>query len=164
MSLPVVYGAPVPLDDHSRDALAAKTLDEDLATLLALGLNLKDVERLWRQNKVVDMSDVYASATRVLGGAQPGLPVKREVAVGLEVAGSGTAGAEVLPELAELLRNELDEPPEHFRDPIMLTLMRDPVVISSGHVLDRSTVYDGARFRLQSCPMTRGGSLCAASP
>ena len=156
MSYPVVYGAPVPLDDHSRDALAAKTLDEDLATLLALGLNLKDVERLWRQNKLVDMADVYASATRVLGGAQPGLPVKREVTVGLEVAGSGApGGTEVLPELAELLRNELDEPPEHFRDPIMLTLMRDPVVISSGHVLDRSTAYDGARFRFQSCPMSR---------
>ena len=37
----------------------------------------------------------------------------------------------------------------------MLTLMSDPVVLSSGHVFDRSTVYDGGTFRFQSCPMTR---------
>ena len=53
------------------------------------------------------------------------------------------------------LRNELDEPPDEFRDPVMLTLMREPMVISSGHVFDRDTVYDRGAFRFQACPMTR---------
>ena len=54
----------------AEDSLHQKTLDEDLAALLALGLQLADVERLWRQNKEVDMADVYASAAGLLG--QPG--------------------------------------------------------------------------------------------
>ena len=58
----------------------------------------------------------------------------------------------ILPELAEMLRNELDEPPDEFRDPVMLTLMREPMVISSGHVFDRDTVYDRGAFRFQACP------------
>eukprot|EP00966_Prymnesium_polylepis_P210774 4880795-Prymnesium_polylepis.1 len=37
----------------------------------------------------------------------------------------------------------------------MMTLMSDPVVLSSGHVFDRTTVYDGSAFRFQACPMTR---------
>ena len=128
------------------------TLDEDLAALLSLGLQISDVERLWRENKEVDMSEVFAAGARLLG--QPGVPVKRQVTVGLEIASSAPARADVT-RLAEMLRNELDEPPEHFRDPIMLTLMSDPVVISSGHVFDRSTVFDGTTFRFQCCPMTR---------
>ena len=59
--LPVVSGEPV--DAATNDALAAKTLDEDLSALLSLGLQLSDVERLWARNRGVDMSDVYAVAT-----------------------------------------------------------------------------------------------------
>ena len=36
-------------DELAEDSLHQKTLDEDLAALLALGLQLADVERLWRQ-------------------------------------------------------------------------------------------------------------------
>ena len=63
----VVTGEAVP---ENAPEFAAKTLDEDLAALLSLGLQLSDVERLWRQNKNIDMSDVYAAGTRLL--AQPG--------------------------------------------------------------------------------------------
>ena len=142
--------APVPTTD---EALASKTLEEDLSALLELGLQLSDVERLWQQNKEVDMADVCAAATNLLG--LPGHPVKRQVTVGLEIAKSSASSAEILPDLVELLRGEMDEPPEEFRDPVMLTLMNDPVVLSSGHVFDRSTVYDGGAFRFQCCPMTR---------
>ena len=132
----------------------AKTLDEDLGALLSLGLQLSDVQRLWHQNKEIDMADVYAAGTRLL--AQRGKSIiKREVTVGLEIARNAAGRASILPDLAELLRNELDEPPEEFRDPVMLTLMCNPVVISSGHVFDRNTVYDGNAIRFQACPMTR---------
>ena len=146
----VVMGEAVPENEF-----VAKTLDEDLAALLSLGLQLSDVERLWRQNKQIDMSDVYAAGTRLL--AQPGKPViARQASVSLEIARRAPDRALlILPELAELLRNELDEPPDEFRDPVMLTLMREPMVISSGHVFDRDTVYDRGAFRFQACPMTR---------
>ena len=51
----VVTGEAVP---ENAPEFAAKTLDEDLAALLSLGLQLSDVERLWRQNKKIDMTDV----------------------------------------------------------------------------------------------------------
>ena len=145
----VVTGEAVP---ENAPEFAAKTLDEDLAALLSLGLQLSDVERLWRQNKQIDMSDVYAAGTRLL--AQPGKPViARQASVGIEIARRAPDRALlILPELAELLRNELDEPPDEFRDPVMLTLMREPMVISSGHVFDRDTVYDRGAFRFQACP------------
>ena len=43
-----------------------------------------------------------------------------------------------------------------YRDPITLSLMSDPMVLSSGHHFDRSTLYapDG-KFRFERCPMTR---------
>ena len=69
---------------ETADDAHAKSLDEDLSALLSLGLQLSDVERLWSQNKEVDMSDVYAAGTRLLG--QTGTPVKRQVTVGLEIA------------------------------------------------------------------------------
>ena len=51
---------------------------------------------------------------------------------------------------------ELENPPAKFKDPVSLCLMDEPVVISTGHVFDRATVYDEAgRFRWQRCPMTR---------
>lgn len=142
-------------DDWTEKRLTEKTLDEDIAALLSLGLQLSDVEKLWRNNKNVSMEDVYASGTRLLGRPFAGLPIKRQVTVGLEIARSGPSRGDILPGLADLLRNELDDPPDHFKDPIMLTLMSDPVVLSSGHVFDHATVYDGPTFRFQCCPMTR---------
>ena len=51
------------------------------------------------------------------------------------------------------LRVEDDEPPERYRDPIMLTLMTEPMVLSSGHCFDKSTIYDERgrlRFELRT--------------
>jgi len=46
--------------------------------------------------------------------------------------------------------------PDELLDPLLSTLMRDPVVISSGYVLDRSTVLDErGKLKFRSCPFTR---------
>lgn len=46
--------------------------------------------------------------------------------------------------------------PEELRDPLVYTLMRDPVVLSSGVVLDRSTALnDAGLLRFHECPFTR---------
>ena len=86
------------------EELNAKTLDEDLAALLSLGLQLSDVERLWKDNKDVEMAHLYDAAARQLGGKGLGIPVKRQVTVGLEIASNAPSRADVLPELADMMR------------------------------------------------------------
>ena len=140
--------------------------DEDLAALLNLGLNLGDIERLWRRHREVGMTAVRAQAGRLLARGDS-LSVTRQVSVGLELLQGPEGGAcdGVMRQLIEALRIELDDPPERFRDPVMLTLIDEPAVLSSGHVFDRSTVYDerGA-FRFQRCPMTREQLVPRAYP
>ena len=47
-------------------------------------------------------------------------------------------------------------PPERYRDPITLSLMDEPMVLSSGHHFDKSTLYDAhGVLRFDRCPMTR---------
>lgn len=49
-----------------------------------------------------------------------------------------------------------DDPDQEFVDPIMYTVMKDPVVISTGQILDRTTVLDAqGKLRLKKCPITR---------
>ena len=45
---------------------------------------------------------------------------------------------------------------EEYNDPIYLTVMKDPVVISTGVIMDRSSALDetGAP-RFKKCPFTR---------
>jgi hypothetical protein len=155
---PVVVGEPIEEVPDGAPALAPEdgVLDRDLAELLALGLRLEDVERLWqRQNAEVAPESVVAAGARLMGSH--GLPVRRQVTVGLEIAAKASEFDDVLPELAALLQAELDDPPERYKDPIMLAIMSDPVVLSSGHIFDRSTVVDKdtGRFRFQHCPLTR---------
>ena len=65
-------------------------------------------------------------------------------------AGSGRSEKDELGDQLGALKAEVDDPPDRFRDPIMLTLMDEPVVISSGHHFDRATLYDARdRFRFK---------------
>lgn len=50
-----------------------------------------------------------------------------------------------------------EQVPEDFMDPIFMTMMQDPVVISSGFVFDRHSVIDEKtkKLRFTSCPFTR---------
>jgi hypothetical protein len=56
------------------------------------------------------------------------------------------------------LTNYLEEEvPEDFMDPIFMNIMNDPVVLSSGFVVDRDTVMDKdtGRMKFHTCPFTR---------
>jgi hypothetical protein len=49
-----------------------------------------------------------------------------------------------------------EEAPEELRDPVSFSLMTDPVVLSSGIVVDRTTALDEhGRLRFNRCPFTR---------
>jgi len=44
---------------------------------------------------------------------------------------------------------------DDFTDPITLSIMKDPVIISSGHVFDRSSVYQDGKMNFKNCPISR---------
>eukprot|EP00980_Cylindrotheca_fusiformis_P026577 scaffold16490_cov113-Cylindrotheca_fusiformis.AAC.5 len=54
------------------------------------------------------------------------------------------------------INNLARDAPEEFMDPIFSTLMKDPVVLSSGFILDRSTVLeDDGDLKFDRCPWSR---------
>ena len=49
-----------------------------------------------------------------------------------------------------------DDSHDEYLDPIHFTVMKDPVVVSSGVVMDRSTILDDEnKLIFDKCPMTR---------
>lgn len=55
--------------------------------------------------------------------------------------------------LINAIRNDSNE---EFNDPIYLTVMKDPVVISTGVIMDRSSALDESGApRFKKCPFTR---------
>lgn len=60
----------------------------------------------------------------------------------------------------EFIRNHIEnlsmQAPDELLDPLFHTLMRDPVVLSSGYVVDKSTVIDeNGILKFRTCPWTR---------
>ena len=154
-------------------SLDETSLDADISTLLTFGLGAADFELLWRQTDVVDQEQ-----RRVFRGMVPSRIPKESAADGSEGGGENGGGdgrvdgttyggggggsspggaAHALHQLATALRDELGDPPDRFLDPVMLCLMQDPVVMSSGHVADRATVQDATTgaLRFHRCPMSR---------
>lgn len=140
-------------------SIRSDKMDEDLAVLLNLGVKVDDVARLWANIPGFDLAALQASAERILmGTAAEGaleLDRMRRDSLAVELL-QRTSNSQVIDDVARRLREELDEPPEQFKDPIMFTLMAEPVVLSSGHVFDRSTVYDeSGDLRFERCPISR---------
>jgi len=44
---------------------------------------------------------------------------------------------------------------DDFVDPITMCIMKDPVIVSSGHVFDRSSVYSNKKMNFSTCPISR---------
>ena len=128
-----------------------------LAELINLGLSLGTSSGLGGVEGV--SAEAIHLSQRLLTASNTGMvPLGRQTSLGLDLVsrrGAGATELDVSPVLVAL-KAEVDDPPDRFRDPIMLTLMDEPVVISSGHHFDRATLYDARdRFRFKQCPMTR---------
>jgi hypothetical protein len=68
-------------------------------------------------------------------------------------------------EFNEAVRAALEEdPPPELMDPISFSVLSDPVVISSGHVMNRSTVLDGGMLRFKRCPISQQSLRPAVYP
>lgn len=151
----------------STDAKASpeSLLEQDVISLLNLGLKLSDLERIWMGVPSIKMDTVRKIALGQLGGR--GITVSRQASLGLDMmrAGSVSEADAIVPEVVRQLRAELDSPPEKYRDPITLELINEPMVLSSGHVFSKSTLFDSnGQFRFKCCPMTREAVAPMAFP
>ncbi|KAH0471411.1 MAG: uncharacterized protein KVP18_001313 [Porospora cf. gigantea A] len=54
--------------------------------------------------------------------------------------------------------------PDRLEDRISLTLITDPVVVSSGHTFQRNSVFDGNKLKVSTCPVTRQALQSQAYP
>jgi len=66
----------------------------------------------------------------------------------------GAAMGAELPEIKQLV--EKARAPNEYLDPLFMHLMKDPVVLSSGHVVDRSSALnEDGKLRFKRCPFSR---------
>jgi len=143
-------------------------MESDMESMIGLGLSLADIERLWSRVPGIDMARVHAIGERLV--SMDRLPLTRQASVGLELLRHqqppASPGATALEDsLVASLTNELASPPDHLCDPIMFTLMVEPQILSSGHILDKKTIFDAnGRPRFEKCPMTRESLKADAYP
>jgi ubiquitin conjugation factor E4 B len=114
---------------------------ELLASLAAIHLNL------WRANPtewaaaVAADTDYYGAAPAIfpeLVSVLRGLGLAPEADAAALEALAGAAAAAAAAAAAE--EERFDAPPDEFLDPLTCALMRDPVALPSGHVVDRATI------------------------
>ncbi len=72
--------------------------------------------------------------------------------LGLELLRGATSDvAAVAAHVISSLREEHEDPPELFCDPVSKAMMEDPVVIETGYVFDRSSVFNASgKFRFEN--------------
>lgn len=116
--------------------------------LLAAGVPLPRVAELFPSAPEQALN--AAAREVVAAGKCPDADLGRAV---LERSNSATKDAEFVDmHIANLTKDA----PEELLDPLFFTLMRDPVVISTGYVMDRSHVLDEqGRLKFRNCPFTR---------
>jgi len=132
-----------------KQAEASAPDDASLAKeLLVAGVPLSRVEELFRGR--VDERDLNAIARKAVAESGAGTDL------GLLVLQRSTTAARDPAFVSGHVASLTADAPEELLDPLFSTLMRDPVVISSGYILDRSSVLDGrGQLKFRTCPFTR---------
>ena len=139
-----------------------------VATMVEGGMTFEQIGRVWT-SLGGDIGALRGECEKILLDAENRVAPRRKASLGLELLellrGSPSDVAAIAARVAVSLREELDDPPERFRDPVSYALMDDPVVIETGHVFDRSSVFDArGEFRFEACPMTRRDIAASAYP
>ena len=128
-------------------AARATAVHHDIASLLRIGAPMSQVEALYGADATREVArELFAEEGDVALGAEL---IGRSTSVRVAHLGDGAFVAALLAALDE-------DPPEEFMDQVMLCRLVDPVVLSSGHVVDRSTALDdGGSLRFTYCPFSR---------
>ena len=122
----------------------------DIVALLKLGVPLERLEALY------GCQEVRAAARRYV---KSGKDRQRSTVGQVLITRSVSSKREALEDeqfVTALLASLEEDPDDSLMDPLMLTPMTDPVVLSSGYVVDRTTaLHPGGQLRLRQCPFTR---------
>jgi len=130
----------------------SNSLETDVHSLLALGVPLLKLEELYGR----ELARRFAR-TFVISDQET---TKKILCVGAAVlARSPSSQKEALADpvfVDKLLASLKEDPDELLMDPLMLTALRDPVVLSTGFVVDRTTALnDLGKLRFSTCPFSR---------
>eukprot|EP00325_Prymnesiales_sp_UTEX-LB-985_P019150 CAMPEP_0174754400 /NCGR_PEP_ID=MMETSP1094-20130205/105717_1 /TAXON_ID=156173 /ORGANISM="Chrysochromulina brevifilum, Strain UTEX LB 985" /LENGTH=924 /DNA_ID=CAMNT_0015960265 /DNA_START=87 /DNA_END=2861 /DNA_ORIENTATION=- len=137
---------------------------KDVKTLLNLGLTVQQIRDLWEGMPGVTLDSVMAEAEKIFmesGTSKPAVcrgepAVRRGASLGITLLKDLPPTEERLRQLLSKVNEDLESPPTKFQCPVSLELMSDPVLISSGHIFDRKSLYDdNGSFRFNRCPFTR---------
>ena len=128
---------------------------EAVMTMLECGMSFQQMERVW-MGLGGGIGAFRGECENILCSENTVTP-RHKASLGLELLlrGSPSDVAAVKARVIFSLREQQENPPERFRDPVSYALMDDPV-IETGHVFDRSSVFDArGELRSDACPMTR---------
>lgn len=148
------------MESTIENSTEAKAIEEDavlVEELLSAGVSLERTVELFRNR--IDETDINRIARKLFA---PEKAPDNAPSASLENLGkrilerSATAGRDEI-FMDGYISHLAEEAPEDLLDPILMTIMRDPVVLSSGLVLDRNTVLDAntGKLKFKTCPFTR---------
>lgn len=130
---------------------ATKTLQHDVFALFDLGINLEHIETLFGDRVAPSVLRDFAKQWTTKASVH-GL---EKLSIAQEVLSRSTSALDK-EDFRKMLISGYEEIPERLTDPLTFALMDDPVVLSSGYVLDRSSALnESGELRFQNCPFTR---------
>eukprot|EP00957_Ditylum_brightwellii_P041808 3166020-Ditylum_brightwellii.AAC.1 len=136
-------------ENHDRDLI-----DGDIRSLLQIGASVRRLEDLYGGEAVHNVAQEFVSgecAEGSIGGRLAPLLFLRESSANLE---SPSKNDEIVDAALESLVADPEDP--MLMDPIMQAWLKDPVVLSSGFIVDRSTACkDSDDRRFFYCPFSR---------
>ena len=131
-----------------------ENMTDTLRAMVGMGLSVGQIETML-SGIGLNRAYVRSECERFVGS--PSISLQRQSSIGLELLQDPQGDNDTLvDQVVASLESELEDPPERFCDPVSYNLMNEPMVIETGHVFDKSTLYDeNGNFRFDVCPMTR---------
>eukprot|EP00397_Hematodinium_sp_SG-2012_P008518 GEMP01008580.1.p1 GENE.GEMP01008580.1~~GEMP01008580.1.p1 ORF type:complete len:508 (+),score=79.01 GEMP01008580.1:290-1813(+) len=140
---------PIAARVENEEIFSARSKREDVFALLNAGVKFENVLQLYPRCEDIGREWVENCPTESVEGNQ----VIGVAARLLERSNSPLVSESFLGSFMKALQ---DDPPAEFRCPIMGTLIRFPVVLSSGYVVDKATALnEKGELRFSTCPFTR---------
>lgn len=139
------------------------TLEKDVFALLDFGVSLDRIEAFFEARGTEPT--MLRTLTKKWISCNP--QGAHKITVAHDILQRGVSGL-AEPKFRDQLLTWYTDPdlvPERFTDPITFALMEDPVVLSTGFVVDRSTaLHESGDLRLNRCPFTRDNLMPIVYP
>jgi len=128
------------------------------------GMSFQHMKRVW-MSLGNDLGTLRGECENIVVSENTVAP-RHKASLGLELLRGPTSDvAAVAAQVVSSLREELEDPPERFCDAVTYAMMDDPVVIETGHVFDRTSVFDEhGKFKFDKCLFNRWEIASSAYP